>query len=137
MRTAEVCGNILVRSVTIYRTILTSYKMAKKALQSTRICKAAAVIWCALLVHMTCAARCRGSAVPAVVISACTSAYAHPLPCSQSPMVFSAAISMWRPTYLPHTSQTTSTGSVWLKRRVVDQMLLQEFVPRSDVQQHS
>ena len=41
----------------------------------------------------------RESAIPAVAISAWTSACAHPLLSYQSPMVFNAAISMCRPPY--------------------------------------
>ena len=43
-------------------------------------------------------AACRkDSAVPGVAISACTKACTQPLPRSQSPSVFRAAISMWSP----------------------------------------
>ena len=59
--------------------------------------KAAAVIWCALRVRVTCEARRNESAVPVLAISACASACVHPLPCSQSPSVLSANISTWRP----------------------------------------
>ena len=45
----------------------------------------------------------------AVVISACTSAWVHPLPCNQSPRVFSAVISLCNPPNI-----TTSLSSPYV-----------------------
>ncbi|KAK2192172.1 hypothetical protein NP493_37g06005 [Ridgeia piscesae] len=54
----------------------------------------------------TCAARKKESAVPVVVISACTSASTRPLPCNQSGRFPKAAISMCRP---PNTTINLSS----------------------------
>ena len=78
------------------------------------MCSVVAVIWWALLVRVTWAARRKESAVPGVAISACTNACTQPLPRSQSPSVFRAAISMWSPPNITtilssHTSLSPNT----------------------------
>ena len=67
---------------------------------------AAAIIWWALHVQVTWAARRKDSAYPGVIISARNSAFVHQLPSSQSPSVFVAAILMWRP---PNVTTTLSS----------------------------
>ena len=61
------------------------------------MCRAVAVTWCACLVRVTCDAFKKESAVPADAISAWTRASTQPLPSSQSPTMFRAAISIWSP----------------------------------------
>lgn len=84
-----------------------------------------AVTWWALRVRVMCAARRNESAVPAVAISALTSACVHPLPYNQSPRIFRAAISMCKP---PNNTTSlsspcdSSTGSALLEQIVVGRM---------------
>lgn len=93
--------------------------------------KAAAVIWCAFRVRMTCVAWCKESAFPTVAMFACTSACTHPLVANRqwsSEQPFQCGAHQTSPQmYLLHTSQATSTGSVWLKHTVVGQTSELEF----------